>query len=510
MKTWLEDNWLNRLDRMFKIDHFTETLTKLEDDGVPKNPTNLTPDNVESFKKLWREYFKIHINIPDKPTPNEPTAGKLSDHVYHNFVERIRELNGRIAARPKAEESGAARAFFENLVECAISMYLSDAHEQIKATRKCNLDYLEEDRKRGTYDPKRYSYLENEEDYIDKWYTPLRDRLETLKGEVLEKRVQLISANEFTKGEYSTLLGFHFDVRNIKNASEFIVNIIPENAFANNRLISKNPEDLKKEFGCTTFTNSLKATEDGFSHGTYTEVKYCSKEFIRDFQENVFSLVKEHFVPLSEELYKMFKKHAPQQGYCPAFEKTGAPAIEALRVGTFTDKAFSNDLGGKVTIANGQIAATHKDTFMSPREFKQAWKWWYKADVLYIYTEEGGAARYCLPIQVKYKEFNSNVKIDDKEVDTLLRKHLCDDSDISNSARLVALLLLGGDYILTVDSWKKWTYLPFTTKAVQFEKRDKAGDNKEVKIDLNVAGWNMTLRVPKSTHSTSTARLVME
>ena len=81
---------------------------------------------------------------------------------------------------------------------------------------------------------------------------------------------------------------------------------------------------------------------------------------------------------------------------------------------------------------------------------------------------------------------------------------------MSNSARLVALLLLGGDYILTVDSWKKWTYLPFTTKAVQFEKRDKAGDNKEVKIELNVAGWNMTLRVPKSTHSTSTVRLVME
>lgn len=511
MKTWKENNWFNRLDKMFRTGRLTEKLTELEKGGVPDSAIRLTPDNVESFKKLWREYFKIYIDIPDKPTPSDPTAGNSLDHRYREFVKILSELSGRIAARPKAKEASAARVFYENLLECATSMYLSDAREQIEATRKCNLEDLKRDEKQGVHDPKRRSYLENKEAYMDRWYTPLRDRLEALKGDLLEKEVQSISADEYTKKEYPGLLGFHFDVRNIKNAKEFIVNIIPENAFAGNLTYkAKTIGELEKEFKCATFTNSLKETEDGLSHGTYTEVKYCSKEFIRDFQENVFSLVKEHFVPLSEELYKMFKKHAPQQGYCPAFEKTGAPAIEALRVGTFTDKAFSNDLGGKVTIANGQIVATHKDTFMSPREFKQAWKWWYKADVLYIYTEEGGATRYCLPIQVKYKEFNNNVKIDNKEVDTLLRKHLCDDSNMSNSARLVALLLLGGDYILTIDSWKKWTYLPFTTKAVQFEKRDKAEDNKEVKIELNVAGWNMTLRVPKPIHSTSTVRLVMK
>ena len=510
MKTWLEDNWFTRLDKMFRVNHLAENLTKLENDGVPKSPISLTPDNVESFKKLWREYFKIFINIPDKATPNNPTAGELSNRIYYNFVEKLRELSGKIAARPKAKESGAARAFFENLVDCAISMFLSDAREQIKATRRCNLDYLEEERKRGTYDSERYDYLKNEEAYMNKWYAPLKDRLEALKREVLEKEVQSITANEYTKEEYSILLGLHFDVRNIKNASEFIVNIIPENAFANNEFISKNPKDLKKEFGCTTFTNSLKATEDGFNHGTYTEVRYCSEEFIKDFQKNVFNLVKDYFVPLSEELYKVFKKHAPQQGYCPAFEETRAPSIEALRVGTFTDKVFSDTLGGKVTIANKQIVATHRDNFMSPREFKQAWKWWYKADVLYIYNVEENGSRYCLPIQVKYKKGNSNVKVDDKEVDSLLRKPLCDSSNIDNSARITALLLLGGDYVLTIDSWEKWVYLPFTAEAVRFEKRDKAGDNKEAKIELNVAGWNMTLRVPKPEYTTDTVRLVME
>ena len=34
--------------------------------------------------------------------------------------------------------------------------------------------------------------------------------------------------------------------------------------------------------------------------------------------------------------------------------------------------------------------------------------------------------------------------------------------------------------------------------------------HKEIKIELNVAGWNMTLRVPKPAYTTNTVRLVME
>lgn len=512
MITWLEDNWLIKLDKMFETSHFTEKLTELENDGVPDRSTRLTPENVESFKKLWRNYFKIFIDIPDKPTSNNPTAGNSLDHKYIEFVKILSELSGRIAARPKAKEAGAARVFYENLLECATSMYLSDAREQIEATRKCNLEDLKRDEERGAYDPKRRSYLENEEAYMDRWYTPLRDRLEALKGDLLEKEVQSISADEYTQEQYPGLLGFHFDVRNIRNAREFIVNIIPKNAFAGNLTYkAKTIDELKKEFKCATFTNSLKETEDGFNNGARAEVKYCSETFIRDFQKDVFNLVKDHFVPLPEETYRMFKKHASYQGYCPALEETGAPSIEALRVGKFTEEAFRNALGGKVIVdADRHVAAAHGDLVMTPREFKQNWKWWYKADVLYIYSAEGSRSRYCLPIQVKYKESNNNVLIDKKDIDTSVRRYLCNASNIDAVARNVAVLLLGGDYVLTVDSWEKWVYLPFTLRAFQYKDRKKYKDNKEDKLNFNIAGWDMILRVQKPAYSTDTAWMIME
>ena len=62
MKTWKENNWFSRLDKMFRTGHLTEKLTDLEKGGVPDSAIRLTPDNVESFKKLWREYFKIYID----------------------------------------------------------------------------------------------------------------------------------------------------------------------------------------------------------------------------------------------------------------------------------------------------------------------------------------------------------------------------------------------------------------------------------------------------------------
>lgn len=511
MKTWKEDNWLSRLDKMFRTSYLTERLTKLEKGGVPDSAIRLTPDNVESFKKLWREYFKIYIDIPDKPTPNNPTAGNSLDYRYIEFVKILNELSGKIAARPKAREAGAARVFYENLVECAISMYLSDAREQIEATRKCNLEDLKKDEEQGTHDPKRRSYLENEESYMDRWYTPLRDRLEALKRDLLEKEVQSISADEYTQEKYPGLLGFHFDVRNVKKAREFIVNIIPKNAFAGNLTYkAKTIGELEKEFKCATFTNSLKETEDGFNNGGRTELAYCSESFIRDFQKDVFSLVKDHFVPLSEEMYRMFKRHASYQGYCSALEEAGAPSIEALRVGKFTEDAFKDALGGKIAVVDKQLVATHNDFIMSPRKFKQNWEWWYKADVLYIYSAEDGKSRYCLPIQVKYKESNNNVLIDKKDIDVSLRRYLCNASNIDTNASRVAALLLGGDYVLTIDSWKKWVYLPFTLETFQYKNRDKSGDNKETKLNLNIAGWDMILRVPKPTHKSDTAWLIMQ
>lgn len=511
MTTWLEDNWFNRLDKMFRTGHLTEKLTELEKGGVPDSVIRLTPDNVESFKKLWREYFKIYIDIPDKPTPNDPTAGNSLDYRYREFVKILSELSGRIAARPKAKEAGAARVFYENLLECATSMYLSDAREQIEAARKCNLEDLKRDEKQGAYDPKRRSYLENKEAYMDRWYTPLRDRLEALKGDLLEKEVQSISADEYTKKEYPGLLGFHFDVRNTKNAKEFIVNIIPENAFAGNLTYkAKTIDELKKEFKCLTFTNSLKETEDGLNNGGRTELAYCSESFIRDFQKDVFGLVKDRFVPLSEEMYRMFKKHASYRGYCSALEETGAPSIEALRVGEFTEDAFKDALGGKVAVVDKQLVATHNDFIMSPRKFKQNWEWWYKADVLYIYSTEEDGSRYCLPIQVKYKKSNGNVLIDKKDVDVSLRRYLCNASNIDTNASRVAALLLGGDYVLTIDNWNRWVYLPFTSEVFQFKSRDKSGDNKEAKLNLNIAGWDMILRIPKPTHKADTAWLIMQ
>ena len=512
MKTWKENNWFNRLDKMFRTGHLTEELAKLEKGGVPDSSIRLTPDNVESFKKLWREYFKIYIDIPDKPTPNNPTAGNSLDHRYIEFVKILNELSGRIAARPKAKEAGAARVFYENLLECAVSMYLSDAREQIEAARKCNLEDLKRDEKQGVYDPKRRSYLENKEVYMDRWYAPLRDRLEALKGDLLEKEVQSISADEYTQEQYPGLLGLHFDVRNIKNAREFVVNIIPKNAFAGNlTLKAKTINELKEEFKCATFTNSLKETEDGFSNGGRTELAYCSESFIRDFQKDVFNLVKDRFVPLSEEMYHMFKKHASSQGYCSALEETGAPSIEALRVGEFTEDVFRNALGGKVIVdADRHVAAAHGDRVMSLREFKQNWKWWYKADVLYIYSAEESGSRYCLPIQVKYKKSNNNVLIDKKDIDISVRRYLCNASNIDAVARDVAVLLLGGDYVLTIDSWEKWVYLPFTLRAFQYKDRKKYKDNKEDKLNFNIAGWDMTLRVPKPTHKADTAWMIME
>ena len=511
MKTWSEDNWFTKLDKMFGTSHLTEKLTELENDGVPNSSTRLTPDNVESFKKLWRYYFNIFINIPDKPTPNDPEAGEPWYRGYRELVEILSELSGRIAARPKAKEAGAARVFYENLVECAISMYLSDAREHIEATRKCNLEALKRDEEQGTYDSERRSYLENEEAYMDKWYAPLKDRLETLKRDLLEKEVQSISADEYTQKKFPGLLGFHFDVRNIKNAREFIVNIIPKNAFAKNTFLKdKTINELEKKFKCATFTNSLKETEDGFSNGARAEIKYCSETFIRNFQKDVFNLVKDRFVPLSEEMYRMFKKHASYQGYCPALEETEAPSIEALRVGKFTEDAFKDALGGRVVVANRRVAATNGDHVMSLREFKQNWKWWYKADVLYIYSAEEGRSRYCLPIQVKYKESNNNVLIDKKDIDISVRRYLCNASNIDAVARDVAALLFGGDYVLTIDSWKKWVYLPFALETFQFKNREKHEDNKEDILNFNIAGWDMILRVPKPAYLTDTARMIVK
>lgn len=511
MKTWLENNWLARLEKLFASERLTENLPTLENNGTPKTLTALKPENVESFKKLWRDYFSIYISIPEKPTTNSPSL----DTVLRKFKKRLLDLHGRVAARPESAKSGKAREFYENVIHCAISMFQADARKYVEACRSCNLESLKDTGSLLSYYMERFwdNIDPNDaETYIEHWYTPIEQTLEELEKDALKKSNNLvnISANDYTNARYPGLLGIHFDVRNIESATDFIVNIVPKNAFAGTSIDSSNLSKLKFTYKCSSLTNSLKETEDGFNSGTGKEMAYCSENYIRYFQENVYQSVKSYFVPLSEDLYNTFVDHASQWGYSPACEETGAPSIEALRVAEFTEDMFNNSLGGRIIANNRELAIVHRRKTMTLPEFKERWKWWYKADVLYIYSvkDKGNIVRYCLPIQVKYREGNSNTKIDSKPAEAPVRKFLCEASNIEGIARRVALALLGGDYVLTEDSWKEWTYIPFTTKAIQFKKRTDIEDNVEVYIDLTVAGWDMRLRVPRSTHSSNTLTLI--
>ena len=556
MKTWLEDNWLLKLNKLFEgtvqPSLGDERLKHLEVQARPTFSKFLRPDNVFEFPRLWQDYFNIYINYPE--TSNEFGSPYIS---CYEFTKALKGFCNQISKRGYIEEGNrltdkqrlendrlesAARVFYTNTMRCAIDLFKKLARDSIESYRvACENALATTDKEyRDTYSKIYYVNVSpaDKEAYFEHYYGELEEELEDLYRDLANEEIGTISHGSHGVDEpefYKTT----FEIRHvgktyivyINTKSEFLQNggvsdyVYPEKSYSTELGIRKrniNSNDLKKLenlYGCKSFITKMPALKDGESNGKNAEKNFCGKDQVQKFfEKNLYRRLRKGnwFFPITEDSYKrLISVPEVTTSEFPASEDS--PHLVALNVATYTDDLFSDRLGGTLDIddSGNLILRRESGGILSVQEARAQFRPFLKSDALYVVDSpsekfNGPDRRGFLPIQVKYLGEYNNVLIGHMEVSRrLLRKFKEDlENGVTRDSPLVQdiiQLLIYSNYIIVVDSWDRY-YLnagpvvqdsDFKKSFKRSKKGDERTEYKEYTADFHRGeNFKFTLRIP--------------
>lgn len=537
MKTWKENNWFIKLDNIFEID--THNKTRLYEkhykhgsygktdlsEKVPSSPKFLRPDNVRDFMKLWKDYFKIWIEVPEGESFGRPDISQ-SD-AYWNLKESLEKFHKQVSMRACTRDieqlkdsqddneklESAARLFCAEVSQCAIDLYNNLALKCVELTADQNIrlnELLPQDR----------------EQFIDRYSTVIKEQLEEFRSiceEHANDPIRILPRGQIEAGS-SEFKNTTFEIRSTKhgyvvfiNAKSNLLKTGKATGFRTSyetglegisgRADSNKLNDLKDLYKCKSFISAMPALEKGRSNSSDTEKSFYSEKKVQEFFRNgtyQAAMRLGYFQALSEESYNKILAGSSKTVNFPAFDNF--PSLEALHVATFTENIFDDKLGGTLDLdSSGRVVLRIKSgKELSVEEALKLWRNLYKADVIYVIDHpsktysDGTPAKLALPIQVKYLKDNSNVLAGKMTVSRKLLKQLQDTSTVDTAlVKDIVRLLTYRGYVLVVDNWNRRYFLgggPAELSEDEFYKGDDT--YKDFKLDLTLANCKMYLRVP--------------
>lgn len=558
MKTWKENNWLVKLNKLFE----EATLPSLDDErlkhlGVKSKPTSskfLRPDNVFEFPRLWQDYFNIYMDYPETTRefgrPNIPYSefAKALSGFYNQISKRgYPEEESKLTDKERLENDrleSAARVFYTNTMRCAIDLFKKLAKDSIEEYRvACENAFVDTDKQ--YHDGYITAYHidvspTDKEAYFEHYYNGLEEKLEDLYRELADKEIRTISRGSHGV-KTSDFRNTTFEIRHV--GKNYMVNINVKSDFLQNggfsndfkpeqnyrtklgvrkrNINSNNLTSLENTYGCKSFITLMPALEDGRSNSKSAEKNFCGKDQVQNFfEKGIYERLRRSngFRPLAESTYNLLMS-APAVTVSEFPASEDSPHLVALNVAKYTDKLFDDKLGGTLDIddSNRLILRCKSGEILSVQDAQAQFRPFLKADVLYIVDSPSENynkpdLRGAMSVQVKYLGENSNVIIGGMEVSRkLLRKFKEDlENGITKDSPLVKdiiKMLIYGGYVIAIDSWDRYyvnsSVLPivqdtdFKKSFKKLKKGDERDEYKEYTAEFSRGKrLKFTLRIP--------------
>ena len=508
MKTWSEDNWFTRLDRLFEkgklLDYPLDNPEDAKGDG--DNYKMLDIDNLTDFPKLMKLLF-VEADMGDYyDFSNHPEnrLGRLVRSIYYRDDE-------------KGDCRQRAEIFKSFLIDTFIDFYRSEKLDPKE--RKWQEEASAEDRE--DLAKKNAFFKRDLGKTVEEAYQELdniRHKAEEYEPKKLSKDAQSVS--------YDTR-AILFDVRPDFIAINTTSNIIRD-AFRKFEKPKEFVTRLKHNYKCSSFRTGITAIKGGKAKWEIAENKYLTVESLVQFQNNVYPLVRDHFRPLPEDTYRLLRKQSEIRASVPSSKN--APAVEALKVARITEQWFKNRIGCIFEERDGRVVIkTMQDDVRSVADTQKLWDPLYRADVVYLVDSDGDLysdgtpAKLYISVQVKSGESNFGgsgeawgkvlralqgygKKMNSKDRKTFKNPALeakPTQSEISVITKVFRNLCRGGYIVVRYspkikDSWENWFWLPDDYEHEPLRKGDyddSKGENYYARFIY--AGHHWKLRIPK-------------
>ena len=507
MTTWLEDNWFNRLDRLFEKEKLLDyPLRNPDAKGDGNNYKMLDVDNLADFPELM-ELFFVEADMGDFYDFNEHPEnrlGRLVRSIYYRDDE-------------KGECRQRAEIFKSCLIDTFIDFYKSKTLDPVE--QRWQKEAKAEDRE----DPvKKNSFFKTK---LGKTVEEIYQELDNVRRRAEECELRKIpkdaqSVNHDTRA-------ILFDVRPDFIAINTTSNIIRDE-FGKYRKRKDFVTTLKHNYTCSSFRTGIVAVEGGKANWEIAEDSYITVRNLEQFQNNVYSLVKDHFRVLPEAIYRQFQKRL--KAYVSVPPSKNAPAMEALKVARITEQWFKNRIGCIFEERDGRVVIrTMQDDVRSIADTQELWDPLYRADAVYLIDSDGDLysdgtpAKLYISVQVKSGESNFGGSGEawgkvlkalqgyGKKMNSEDRKTFKNPAlearptqvEINVVTKVFRNLCRGG-YIVarynskTKDSWENWFWLPDDYEHEPLRKGDyddSKGENYYTRFIY--AGHHWKLRIPK-------------
>ena len=508
MKTWLEDNWFARLDRLFEkgklLDYPLDNPEDAKGDG--DNYKMLDVDNLTDFPKLMKLLF-VEADMGD--------YYDFSDHPGNRLGRLVRSIYYRDDEKGDCRQR--AEIFKSFLIDTFIDFYRSEKLDPKE--RKWQEEASAEDRE--DLAKKNAFFKRDLGKTVEEAYQELdniRHKAEEYEPKKLSKDAQSVS--------YDTR-AILFDVRPDFIAINTTSNIIRD-AFRKFEKPKEFVTRLKHNYKCSSFRTGIAAIKGGRAEWEQVEDKYLTIENLVQFQNNVYPLVKDHFRPLPEATYYQLKKRSKIRVSVPSSKN--APAVEALKVARITEQWFKNRIGCTFEERDGRIVIrTDGDDVHSLADTQKLWDPLYRADAVYLidsdrdFYSDGTPSKFYVSVQVKSQENNFGgsgaaqgrvlevlqsygKKMNRKDRETFEKPDLeakPTQREIK-VAKVVFRCLCRGGYIVTrynsktKDSWENWYWLPddYVNEPLYTGEYDESNGTNYY-IRFTYAGHHWKLRVAK-------------
>lgn len=498
MKTWKENNWFTRLDRIFEREKLLDLPSEyLTTDG--KEHEKLSVDNLANFPDLMNLFFF------------DADLGESYDAMKHPDL-RLRYLVGGIGYREdeRGDCKRRAEVFKSFLIDTFIDSYVS---------RK--LDPVEQ-----SWQEK--AKAENQAGQIsrDKFFEIfLGISLEKFNQKVNEIRVRaedqkLTKLSKDAKSVNHNTRAIIFDVRpgfiGINTTSNFFNQV-----YTKYSKIKDYVNFLRNKYQCSSFITGITATKGGRTNSGKVEDEYVIDKNLQQFQRDVYPLVKDRFRDLSEDWYRKLQKAAVACTYAPAFGDT--PAIEALKVATATATWFKDQIGCNFEYKDNRfMIRTDKGVYHSLPDTAKLWNPLYRADAVYLidsdtdFYSDGTPAKRYISVQIKsgtshfagsgaahglvlecLQSFGKKKNKQEQTKDPTLKKASITNNESAAVINVFRSLCRGG-YIVTHNSWDEWFWLPddYMNRPFSYGILDTS-EAKDYYIRFKYVGHYYKLRVAK-------------
>lgn len=525
MKTWKEDNWFSKLRESFER-YYAESseLSRLEEARTSNGFKTLKAENLAEFPKVFRDLF--HLSSPELASVEDDTD--LTQEVI--LPQRVTAVEAAlksivksaIVCRKDCEE--IASVFVDNLVETVINLYLKTAEDCIEYRRlwtldklKDNLDYRRLKKQEKTIEARYpYGHPEKKEKELAKVrgdyasllpslsFTDSEDKkistlpvdpadkdlyiafakrslfsdkdIETAKRTIVaeakvtnigDDRVYAFKHSSGDSDYYRTAL---FDVRDREVCINVACNYIQK---SRTLLDMKKVSKARKAYKCASFVEGLPNVKEGLTNSIVAEMNAYGEARVKEFQQNIYPLVAEKFKPLSEKEYNQLLSKAATGSHHIHAAYADAPAIETLRVATYTADQFKKIIGcnfGLRTDSQGNLVLVIKNDNGGIHSYADTTQYWnnlFRADILYLIDDpsrhysNGSPAKKYLSVQVKDgRAFLGSGKIFPKLHQKLVKFYRKPDSATRDLCTQLLKALIRGDYLLVNDTTGEWSYLP--------------------------------------------------